>query len=92
MLGRRLPSWQNRLIARNPNPGVITVSGRSFEALAVDETVLAFPAPLAERGQKPEAFEWAFAFCSSVIAPGWPTPGHGVSNSNRRASERACTA
>jgi hypothetical protein len=58
MLSRRLPSCQNRLIARNPNPGAITVSGRSFEALAVDETVLAFPAPLAERGQKPESFEY----------------------------------
>lgn len=39
------------------------------------------------------AASWrAFAFCSRVIAPGWSTPGHGVSSSRRRASERACTA
>ena len=36
------------------------------------------------------AASWrAFAFCSRVIAPGWSTPGHGVSSSKRRASERA---
>lgn len=45
-------------MARKPAPGFITVTARSFESLAVDETVLTFPAPLAEHSQKPQAFEY----------------------------------
>jgi len=49
-------------------PEFITVSGRSFEVLAVDDTVLRYPAPLRERAPNKEAFDFWWKMLEFVFA------------------------
>jgi hypothetical protein len=49
-------------------PEFIRVSGRNFEALAVDETVLPYPAPLRERAPNKDAFDFWWKMLAFVFA------------------------